>query len=348
MSPRREDFSDQQKLEIVYNSLSRAGSAHLVDKTPIDPDEMRFAQDMLNDVDALDGYNPRKLLRAIRSLPKEHAAPFITLIKNRGVIDSRVIDEVMAQGAVRQELLNSELRDAVAADNLTEVERLLAAGAKPNDPDHNKPALHFAAANGNRRMVELLLEHEAAVDAKDQAGRGALHMAALGGHENCADALLDARADVNLPDDAGYTALHLAVDSGFLSVAHFLLKRGADIDARNHEGETALHMAVKHENYDMLKLLLNQNADPNYPDHDGKTPGDLVKSGRMDAEEAQKYYDALIAKGAFIEGQRSPTSEELEKLPNKQKDSYRRARYSNGDMAENLRDGRDSSSGRAR
>jgi uncharacterized protein len=58
-------------------------------------------------------------------------------------------------------------------------------------------ALHYAAFNGKKDVVELLLANTADVSAKDNVGRTPLHAAASTGHEDVVELLLANKADVN-------------------------------------------------------------------------------------------------------------------------------------------------------
>ena len=89
------------------------------------------------------------------------------------------------------------------------VRALLARGAQVNQPGWT--ALHYAAANGHRDLVFLLLEHNAFIDALSPNGTTPLMMAARDGHIDTVNFLLEEGADRNLRNGAGYTAYDMAV-----------------------------------------------------------------------------------------------------------------------------------------
>jgi ankyrin repeat protein len=62
--------------------------------------------------------------------------------------------------------------------------------------------LHYAAANGHKSMVDLLLTNAAKPDAITQEGLTPLHAAAAKGYEAVAEALLKSGAPVNAPPRA--------------------------------------------------------------------------------------------------------------------------------------------------
>jgi len=91
--------------------------------------------------------------------------------------------------------------------------------------------LHSAAIRGHSRIVALLLERGAAVDARDSLGRTPLHYASAGGHDECVRILLGRDADPNARDVKGITPLHLAAKWGNAETTDLLLSAGADPNA---------------------------------------------------------------------------------------------------------------------
>jgi ankyrin repeat protein len=94
------------------------------------------------------------------------------------------------------------------------------------------------------KIAALLLDHGAAIDARDRQGRTALHRVAERGQLSAAQLLVSRRASVDLADAAGMTPLHLAVKEGHAAVAALLLERGADVLARAKDGTTVVERAA--------------------------------------------------------------------------------------------------------
>jgi ankyrin repeat protein len=129
------------------------------------------------------------------------------------------------------------------------VVRLLEAGA---DPAHAaRSGIHcLAAAVSARReaVVRTLLNHGVAPDLRMTGDGTALTLAAALGQTRIAEALLEAGADANAADDQGTTALQAAAqyafDSGDAAGSRALIERllraGARLDARNRAGQDAL------------------------------------------------------------------------------------------------------------
>lgn len=121
---------------------------------------------------------------------------------------------------------NAKLGDGVYKNNYKKVEEAFKEGADVNmKNDNGVRFLLVASANGNARIVNLLLE------------KG---------------------IDVNITDEDDYnnTALSKAVINANYDVVELLLEKGADINKENNNGDTPLIHAIKSEDYDMVEFLL--------------------------------------------------------------------------------------------
>jgi ankyrin repeat protein len=137
-------------------------------------------------------------------------------------------------------------RDAVVAV-------LLRAGAAS---DGGVPPLAAAVSSGQLGIVAQLLKAGADVNRTCSTpthrwARQPLHRAAAVGHVEMADLLLDHGADVNSREESGNTPLHIAAARNFPAVVTCLLRRGAT-RAMQCNGLTAADMANKYSNVDVL------------------------------------------------------------------------------------------------
>ncbi|CAN5843966.1 ankyrin repeat domain-containing protein [soil metagenome] len=104
--------------------------------------------------------------------------------------------------------------------NLAAVNQLIAAGAELNRPGWT--ALHYAAANGDSKVISVLLAHSAYIDAQS-------------------------------PNKT--TPLMMAVRSGKILAVQLLLSEGADIRAKNELGMTAFDFAMQFEQKEIAEYL---------------------------------------------------------------------------------------------
>jgi len=127
------------------------------------------------------------------------------------------------------------LYEAAAAGNVAEVRANLAAGVDPNQIASNgEPPLHFAAASGNPRATDLLLQAGADINAPDvRYGCTALNAAAVKGDVATAQLLLESGISlkpVEGPYGYGPSALHDAATRGDLAMIRLLFSYGAPLD----------------------------------------------------------------------------------------------------------------------
>ncbi|KAH0541549.1 hypothetical protein FGG08_003961 [Glutinoglossum americanum] len=121
-------------------------------------------------------------------------------------------------------------------------------------------ALHWAAKNGHKPAVQMLVEKGADIGATDSQKSTALHLATDTGRETIVRLLVEMGADVNVRDEDGMTALHRAAFMGREGLARLLVKMGASIEAGASDGGTALHQAALFGQEAMVRLLLKEGA----------------------------------------------------------------------------------------
>lgn len=210
----------------------------------------------------------------------------------------------------------NELLEASRGGDDMDVEILLGEGAEVDwVGSEGKSALHFAAQYGHKRVVKILLDQGADIEAHcepfgtpmmilHRAGNTPLHWVAAGDdtggrQESVALLLLDRGANVNARSLRLRTPLQAAVmytrtGNDATATIRLLLDKGALVNAFDTEGWTPLHEAAYYGKSGVAQILLDHGADieggppesdPAYatnpvllPGHHVKTPLLLVTS----------------------------------------------------------------------
>ena len=124
----------------------------------------------------------------------------------------------------------ASIHHAASNGNLTKLRRLIAEGEDVNLQQRNLrgTALHYAADAGHAHIVRELLKHRADTEARDTRGYSPLLLAAKNGHTKIVKLLLDGGANIQAKPDVGeWTALSLAIRAKQRETAQFLLDHGA-------------------------------------------------------------------------------------------------------------------------
>lgn len=117
--------------------------------------------------------------------------------------------------------------------------------------------LHYAAYQGSLRMLRLLLDHGADVDAE----KTLLFEAIIGGNPEVVKILLQKGADPNQDSGSGYSSpLMFAVANCDRELVRLLANSGADINFINYRDMTALDIAREKGFGEIVQLLLQLGA----------------------------------------------------------------------------------------
>jgi ankyrin repeat protein len=155
---------------------------------------------------------------------------------------------------------------AADKDDAGSVSALLEAGADATATTHTgETALHRSALNGNTKLVRLLLDGGAKVNAQNDQGFAPIHFAGanLKNCDSCVSALLEGGADVDLTAAYGMTFLHATATKGNTELVRLLLDSGANINAKSSEGFEPIHRAAMNlkGNAACMSVLLERGAD---------------------------------------------------------------------------------------
>ena len=106
--------------------------------------------------------------------------------------------------------------------------------------------LHWACLAGHTKIVELMIEKEAALNEQSENDYGPrpIHWACTEGHIVIVDLLLQHGVPIDTTDKKQCTPLIIAAQYGKSNVCSYLIGKGANIHAVDIEGDTALHWAA--------------------------------------------------------------------------------------------------------
>lgn len=108
-------------------------------------------------------------------------------------------------------------------------------------------SLYRAAKSGSYKAADRYIEQGEDINAgRAGDGRTPLHAASERGHRKVVTVLVNHGAFVNARDNEGNTPLHLAADAGHDGTVRILLADGADATIRNDASETPRDLAQGH------------------------------------------------------------------------------------------------------
>ena len=216
--------------------------------------------------------------------------------------------------------LTDELIKGIEERNEERWKKALDAGASINGlgNGHWTP-LHYAAREGNRDLLDILLARGAQINIETTDQWTPLMLAARNDQLEILRTLLQKGADLSLKNTEGETALDIAVKHNQRYVALFLknpdsferlqknkkliesfsekssegiltlnstlslLKQGADIDWATDDGWQAIHFAARENNTVLMEFLLEKNATTNIVTANGWSPLHLAAyNGHVD------------------------------------------------------------------
>lgn len=158
-----------------------------------------------------------------------------------------------------------ELLQKTEENDYTSCQMLLEKGTDVNitDEETKSTALHIAAKNGNKDILDLLLSKGADCNAQDSTEQSPLHHTATKDHLYCCQRLLKCPdLNVNIQNKTHDTPLHRAAKEGRRAICNIMLQHpDINVNAKNKRGMIPLHLATLENHGSIIELLMEYGAD---------------------------------------------------------------------------------------
>jgi ankyrin repeat protein len=229
-----------------------------------------------------DCFEPLALLRLVAAMRSKSEAvpqpwPGLPLFVDKYRYKIQGIDRHVIYALTELSEPPISLQEAAAIGDVDLARSLIENGAKVQDFGNTSytTALHRAAIEGHKPVVELLLAKGAPVNERDLPLKTPLYYAVLNGHKNIVELLLTHGADVNSKDGSGQTPLHWAVEKGHREIVELLIDKGADVGAKNNDGRSPIDVVRRRDRSGIRELLQAKAAETSI--HGAARQGLLMK-----------------------------------------------------------------------
>ncbi|XP_040314619.1 caskin-1 [Herpailurus yagouaroundi] len=150
--------------------------------------------------------------------------------------------------------------------------------------------LHYAAWQGRKEPMKLVLKAGSAVNIPSDEGHIPLHLAAQHGHYDVSEMLLQHQSNPCMVDNSGKTPLDLACEFGRVGVVQLLLNSNMCAalleprpgDTTDPNGTSPLHLAAKNGHIDIIRLLLQAGIDINRQTKSGTALHEAALCGKTE------------------------------------------------------------------
>ena len=202
----------------------------------------------------------------------------LTVLHNSCAIDKTQVTETIIEQTKKRLQLNPD--SLLSPEEREKNEQIFKDFINAKTQGDNQTALHYASFRGNIKIIKLLIENHAEINALTSGGYNMLHKAAQG-NKPSAIVYFNKKYNMDLmsTEENNMNALHIAATNGMDNSVIFLLSLGMDPNAKDKNGFTALHYAVKKAHIRIIKKLLQKGADRNIQENKSKkTPVMLAKN----------------------------------------------------------------------
>ncbi|KAH9969911.1 ankyrin repeat-containing domain protein [Russula dissimulans] len=158
---------------------------------------------------------------------------------------------------------------------------LLDCGANVNGAaQHRSSPLSAAYRSNHPKVLKLLLEHGANVEDRRGISLGsALDDASFNGKVEMVDLLLRHNADVNARGYFDQVPLALTSHRGYVEIARLLLEHGSPVDPQSRSCNTPLFTAAEQGHLEFVRLLIGHGADVRLRGEGDRTPFQAAIAG---------------------------------------------------------------------
>ena len=202
----------------------------------------------------------------------------LTILHNACAIDNTKIAELIINQTKKRLKLTNEF--SLSQEEKNKNEEIFKNFINAKTQGDSITALHYASFRGNIKVIKLLIENYADINALSSKGFNMIHKAAQG-NKPSAIVYFNKKYNMSLEatDENSMNALHLAAYNGMDDSVIFLLSLGLDPNLKDKHGYTALHYAVKRNHIRIIKKLLQKGADRNIKENKTKkTPVMMAKN----------------------------------------------------------------------
>lgn len=182
--------------------------------------------------------------------------------------DLFLLQTLIDKGADVNRLTNgiTPIARATAKNSVQTVALLLRNGADPSISSTKGELPLLTAVQNNYDVIVGILLHKSTQPEEDanwktQIGETLLNIAAAQGNVRIVSILLEFGADPAAMDYLENTALHIAAENGYTEMAKLLIEKGAPADQMNIMGTTPIMAAAQNRHDALAELLAEQGAD---------------------------------------------------------------------------------------
>ncbi|KAL7915257.1 hypothetical protein GGI35DRAFT_488987 [Trichoderma velutinum] len=177
----------------------------------------------------------------------------------------QVVQELLLRHTYSATSFRMPLHYASTNGNKQIVQMILDVGADVDTIGGLGTPIQVAADKGHGEIVQMLLDNGADIDSHANGSNTALCNASYNGHREIVQMLLDHGADVNILQQSitGKSALQAASTNGHKEIVQMLLDSGARVNLQGNFGGTALRVASQYGHGEVVQMLLDNGADVN-------------------------------------------------------------------------------------